>query len=121
MFLLDMTVPTDFGGLFNVVVDAAKGGHWSIFASALVMLLVFLVEKMPFVSDKIKGEKKVWVAACCGVLMAVATTAFTTGDWVKAVFDGLSIGLSATGLFELVKRKINKKPIDANNDGVLDQ
>lgn len=115
------SVPSDNPvALFNALLEAFKGGHWSIFASVLIMGIVYAVEKVPFVSGMLKGRRKVWVAAIAGVLMAVATTAFTTGDWVRAAFDGLAAGLTATGLFELVRRKASGEPIDANNDGVLD-
>lgn len=118
MFLT--AIQDDPMAILTAAQEAAKGGHWSIFVSLVIMGLVYVVTKVPFIDSKLKGGRKIWVAAVAGVLLAVATTAFTTGDWVRAIFDGLSAGLGATGLFELVRRSAAKQPIDANNDGVLD-
>lgn len=101
------------------MMDAFKGGQWSIFASFCVMMLVFLVTKSPLAAA-IKGKHKVWIAAVAGMLMSVAMTVATTGNWANALMQGLNVGLGATGLFELLRRTIAKEAIDANNDGELD-
>jgi hypothetical protein len=119
-FAQDVVAPEGATELVTALVEAFKGGNWHVFASVVVMAIVWVLTKAPFFSDLIKGKGKVWVAAICGMLMAVATTVFTTGDWMAALGNGLSIGLGATGLFELVRRKISKQPIDADGDGVLD-
>ena len=119
--LAQSTDPNDPAGLVGQLVESFKGGNWSVFASIIVLLVVWALTKMPGLSGLIKGKAKVWVAAVCGVLMAVATTVVTTGDWMAAIGSGLSVGLGATGLFELIKRKAAKQPIeDTNNDGVVD-
>lgn len=113
--------PNDPAGLVGQLIEAFKGGNWSVFASVIVLILVWALTKAPGLSSLIKGKAKIWVAAVCGVLFAVATTVATTGDWMAAIGSGLSVGLGATGLFELIKRKAAKQPIeDKNNDGVVD-
>lgn len=113
--------PTEATGIVALLRDSFKGGNWHLFASAVIMALVWLVTKAPGLSGLIKGKAKIWVAAVAGMLSAVAVTAFTTnGDWLLAIGNGFAVGLSATGLFELISRHVAKKPIDSDNDGVLD-
>ncbi len=113
--------PTDATGIVSLLRESFTGGNWHIFASAVIMAIVWLTTKTPVLSGLIKGKAKVWVAAVAGMLSAIAVTAFTTqGDWVLAIGNGFAVGLSATGLFELLNRKVSKKPIDDDNDGVLD-
>lgn len=108
--------------LLPTLISAFKDGQWSIFASAIIMVLVWGVTKAPGLSDLIKGRAKVWVAAVSGMLTATAMTILTDeGDWFVAIGNGFSVGLGATGLFELIRRKINKLPIDADGDGELDE
>lgn len=107
--------------LVTVIISAFKNGHWHIFVSCVIMALVWLATKAPVLSDLIKGKAKVWVAAIAGVLSSIAVTAFTSdGDWLAAIGNGLSAGLGATGLFELIRRKIANQPIDEDGDGALD-
>jgi len=118
-------VPPEGFDLFAAMIEAAKGGDWAIFVSLLLMALVWLVTKAPIVSDFIKGEAKVWTSTIAGTVLAVGTSIFTTApdtvmEWLSAIFSGLMIGLAATGLWELIKRKVEKKPIDADGDGKLD-
>lgn len=108
------------------LIAAAQGGEWSLFASLLIMVLVWLATKAPLIKDWIKGEAKIWTAAVAGMLAAVATSVLV-GDthdvagWISAVLQGLSVGLAAGGLWSLIGRKIAGKPIDADGDGVLDE
>ena len=112
--------PDGIQGIVAALVEAFKGGEWSIFASLIIMALVWGVTKAPFLSDKIKGRAKVWVAAVAGMVSAVAVTVIAGGDWGAAIVQGLTVGLGATGLFELIRRKVSKEDIDADGDGVLD-
>jgi hypothetical protein len=107
--------------IVGALASAFSGGQWHLFASAVILALVWLVTKAPVLSNLIKGKGKVWLAAITGILSAVAVTAFTTnGDWFAAIANGAAVGFSATGLFELLNRKASNKPIDADNDGILD-
>lgn len=122
MFLLDTAAsPEAANEIVQLLISAFKGGEWGIFASAIIMAVVWLATKAPGLSGLIKGKAKVWVAAVAGMLTAFAVTVITTdGDWGAAIASGLSVGLGATGLFELVRRKVSKEAIDADGDGQLD-
>jgi hypothetical protein len=111
--------------LVKTIVEAAKGGKWGLFASLVIMLLVWGATKTPLLKKWLKGPTKIWVAAVAGVLSAFATNVFVGAqagqiDWFAAVSSGLSVGLAAGGLWSLVGRKILKQPIDADGDGELD-
>jgi hypothetical protein len=100
--------PEDLGALIPAVVAAAKGGEWSVFAALVIMILVFLATKIPFVDNLLPKGAKPWVATIAGVLAAVAGTAFTTGDWMQAILGGLVTGAAASGLWELVGKHFMK-------------
>lgn len=120
MFLFQAAVPEGLD-LVPAIIEAAQGGKWSLLVSLSIMALVWLLTKAPLIKDLIKGEAKVWVAAVCGVVGAVAVHAFLSdGDWLQAIIGGLGNGLAATGLWELIRRKVEGKPVDANGDGQLD-
>lgn len=103
----------DFGELLNMMIAAAKGGEWSLFVAALIMVLVFLATKIKFIDNLLPAKAKPWVAAVAGVLGAVATVAMTTGDWLQAVLSGLVTGAAASGLWELIGKRILKKDAPA--------
>jgi uncharacterized membrane protein len=103
----------DFGELVNMMISAAKGGEWSLFVAALIMVLVFLATKIKFIDNLLPAAAKPWVAAVAGVLGAVATVAMTTGDWLQAVLSGLVTGAAASGLWELIGKRILKKDAPA--------
>lgn len=107
----------DFGELLNMLIEAAKGGEWSIFVAALIMVLVFLATKIKFIDNLLPAKAKPWVAAVAGVLGAVATVAMTTGDWLQAVLSGLVTGAAASGLWELIGKRILKKDAPATDEG----
>lgn len=96
-------------GFIEMMINAAKGGEWSIFVAALIMVLVFLATKIQFIDNILPKEAKPWVAAVAGVLAAVATTVITTGDWLTAILSGLVTGAAATGLWELIGKRFLKK------------
>jgi len=107
----------DFGELLNMMITAAKGGEWSLFVAALIMVLVFLATKIKFIDNLLPASAKPWVAAVAGVLGAVATVAMTTGDWLQAVLSGLVTGAAASGLWELIGKRFLKKDAPATDEG----
>jgi hypothetical protein len=110
MFLLLLQIdPNSLGDLVPALVEAVKGGNWSLVVSVALMLVVFALTKIPFVRDWLPKAAKPWVVAISGVVLAVATTAATTGDWWAAAFNGLVMGTAATGLWELVGKRLFEK------------
>jgi len=97
--------PNDLGELINVAITAAKGGDWSLLISVVLMFLVYLATKVSFIKNWLPKAARPWVVAISGVVLAIAVTASTTGDWLSAAFNGLVTGAAATGLWELVGKK----------------
>lgn len=108
--------------IFSKLMEAFNGGDWALFASLCVVAVVWLLthEKSPLTAA-IKGPARVWVAAVCGVVGAIAVAVSMGTPWPAAIMNGLAVGTSATGVFELIKRTVAKKPIDADKDGKLDE
>lgn len=99
----------DLNELINLMISSAQGGEWSIFVAALIMVLVFLLTKIKFIDNLMPKAAKPWVAAVAGVLAAVATSVIATGDWLQAILSGLVTGAAATGLWELIGKRVLKK------------
>ena len=70
------------------------------------MVLVFLLTKVKFIDNLLPAKAKPWIAAVAGILAAVATTVITTGNWLTAVLAGLTTGAAATGLWELIGKRV---------------
>jgi len=96
-----------------MMIAAAKGGEWSLFVAALIMVLVFLLTKVKFIDNLLPSASKPWIAAVAGILAAVATTVITTGNWLTAVLAGFTTGAAASGLWELIGKRILKKKTPA--------
>jgi uncharacterized membrane protein len=103
----------DISEFVQMMITAAKGGEWSLFVAALIMVLVFLTTKVKFIDNLIPNKAKPWIAAVAGILAAVATTVITTGNWLTAVLAGLTTGAAATGLWELIGKRFLKKDAPA--------
>lgn len=96
----------DVSEFVQMMITAAKGGEWSLFVAALIMVLVFLMTKVKFIGDLLPSAAKPWVAAVAGMLTAVATTVITTGNWLTAALAGFTTGAAAAGLWSLIGKKI---------------
>jgi uncharacterized membrane protein len=100
----------DVSAFVEMMITAAKGGEWSLFVAALIMVLVFLATKVKFIDNLLPAAAKPWVAAVAGMLTAVATTVITTGNWLTAALAGFTTGAAAAGLWSLIGKKIlNRK------------
>lgn len=103
----------DISEFVQMMITAAKGGEWSLFVAALIMVLVFLATKVKFIDNLLPTAAKPWVAAVAGILAAVATTVITTGNWLNAILAGFTVGAAASGLWELIGKRILKKKTPA--------
>lgn len=101
--------PEELGDLISQLIAAAQGGQWSVFVALLIMVLVFLATKIEFIDNLIPNNAKPWVATVAGVLAAIASAAFTSGNWLQAILGGLVTGAAASGLWELIGKKVFKK------------
>lgn len=101
--------PDDLGALVDGLVEAVKGSEWSVVVSLALMIAIFLLTKVPVVRDWLPAKARPWVAAIAGVVLAVVTTALTTGDWLTAALNGLTTGAAASGLWSLIGKRLLQK------------
>jgi hypothetical protein len=84
------------------LVDAAKGGQWSLFAALLIMLLVYLMKRFAL-KDKLPAKAVPWVASLMSMGGYVAAALMVEGAAVMdAVLGGLATGAAAVGLWEML-------------------
>lgn len=93
----------------SFLIEAAKNGYWGIFAGLLIMLLIFVLDKLVDIKKRV-GEKAVpWVAASLGVVGAIAAELSTGVFWGQALLHGFTAGATAVGLWEMIfKQLLNK-------------
>lgn len=98
--------PDSLGDLVPALVAAVQGGQWSLVVSLALMVLVFLATKIPFIKEWLPRAALPWVSAVSAVVMSVAVTAMTSGDWLAAVLNGLVTGAAASGFWSLVGKRV---------------
>lgn len=97
--------PEDIGDALedvNLLIEAAKNGWWGLFAGLLIMLLIFIADKLIGIKEKIGEAAVPWVAAVLGILGAIGAQLTTGVHWGLAILQGVTAGVSAVGLWEMV-------------------
>jgi hypothetical protein len=84
------------------LVNAAKGGQWSLVVAFVIMLLVYVVKRFGL-KDKLPSKAVPWVAAGTSMAGYVAAALMVDGAGIlDAVLGGLATGAAAVGLWEMV-------------------
>ncbi len=98
----------------GILIEAANSGNWPLFAGVLVMLLVFLLDKLVKLKKRVPKSALPWVAAVLGVTTTMGA-ALTTGIPIgQALIQGFTAGATAVGLWELIfKHWLKKKKAKA--------
>lgn len=92
--------------LLPTIVKAFAEGKYALGAAAVLMLLVFAVRT--FLWKSVPKKYVPLVTAGLAAASAVAGALWVGVDPVKAVLDGLTVGISAVGLWELAKPLLKK-------------
>lgn len=93
----------------NILIEAAKGGHWSLFVGILLTLLVWLLDKFIGIRNRVGSKAMPWVAVGLGIMGTVGV-GLTSGLGIAEVLvQGFITGSSAVGLWELVFQHALKK------------
>lgn len=108
-----MKQPEDVGEAMKdvgVLIQAAKDGNWPLFAGIIVMLIVFVLDKLVGLKEKVGKKAMPWVAAVLGIVgtMGVSLTDASM-TWWWALIQGLLAGATAVGLWELLGKHFAKK------------
>lgn len=91
-----------------VIVKAFQDKNWAVVVGGILMLLIFLLNKMGVMAMlKLEGWKVAAFSVGLGVVSQVGVELFlSSGDWVMALAMGISNGLVATGFWELIKSPV---------------
>ena len=102
------------GAMIGQLLNAAKSGHWLMFAGLMLLILMWAFNKMGLASRI--GRKYVpWVTLGVGAIGAIAVALATGGGLLDALKLGLLEGGVAIALWELVFKRFTK----AKTDGTL--
>jgi len=103
--------PKDMGEAMEdvgLMIEAAKNGNWVLFAGILILLLIYLLDKVVNIKQWIPKKAIPWVAAGFGIVVSIAMQLTTGIPWGQALLQGLCAGLVATGFWELVFQHVLK-------------
>jgi hypothetical protein len=94
----------------GLLIEAARNGNWVFFVGLLIMLLIFVLDKLVNLKKHIPAKAVPWVAAALGIVGSMATQLTTGIPWGQALLQGLTAGITAVGLWELIfKHVLDKK------------
>jgi len=102
----DLTEALETGG---AMIEAAKNGNWVLFSGLLIMLLIFILDKVVKLKEKVSAAAVPWVAAALGIASSIAVQLVSGIPWGQALFQGFTAGATAVGLWELLGKVIFKK------------
>lgn len=106
------TVPTtdaDAGVVVGQMMDAAKNGHWTVSGGLLLLLLMWLFNRMGLAA-KVGSKAVPWITLATGAVLATAVGLIHGVAVLDAVKLGVMEGLVAVGLWEAVFKHIKFKP-----------
>lgn len=93
----------------GLLVEAAKNGNWVLFSGLLIMLLIFLLDKIVNLKARIPAKAVPWVAAVLGIVGSIAAQLTTGIPWGQALLQGFTAGVAAVGLWELIFKAVLAK------------
>jgi len=104
---------SEASALFIKLLDAAQNGHWTVFGGILILLLVFIFNRMGLAS--LVGTRFVpWVSLGVGALAGVALSlAGGVAIW-DSILAGLLNGGMAITLWELIFKNITSHRSDGS-------
>jgi len=95
--------------MVNVLIDASQKGHWSLVLGAFLSLLVWFLNRLIGIKDKVGKKALPWVVAGLGVAASIAFTLLTGAPLGAGLVQGFLTGAAAVGLWELVLKHVLKK------------
>lgn len=96
-------------GVTRQLLDAARGGKWGAVAAFAIMLLVFVVNKVPAIKLKLGSKATPWLAAGTGIASYIAAALLVDNTTIiDAISGGFMTGAGAVGLWELLFKHLLK-------------
>lgn len=99
----------------GLLVEAAKNGNWVLFAGILILLLIFLLDKVVKLKERVPSKAIPWVAAALGIVASIGAQLTTSIPWGQALVQGLLSGAVAVGLWELVFQHLKTKATESDS------
>jgi len=94
----------------DFLVEAAKGGKWSLFLGVLLTLLVWVLNRFVKLKERVGTKALPWVAAALGILATVGVSLSSGLPLGEGLVQGFMTGATSVGLWELVfKHALAKK------------
>lgn len=88
--------------------DAVQASDYAMIGALALMLVVFVVRK--YLWKSIPKEHIPLVTVTLAVLGEIAMALYAGVEWTQAIASGVSIGLAAIGGWEVLGKKLLKKP-----------
>jgi len=93
----------------GVLIEAARNGNWVFFSGLLIMLIIWILDKVVDLKKRIPAGAVPWVAATFGIIASIAAQLTTGIPWGQALLQGFTGGVTAVGLWELIFKHVSKK------------
>lgn len=93
----------------GALVKAARNGNWIFFTGLLIMLLIFVLNKFVKLKERLPANAVPWVSAALGIVGSIAIQLTTGIPWGQALLQGLTAGVAAVGLWEMLFKHFLKK------------
>jgi len=92
----------------SFLIRAAKSGQWSLFAGFLILVLIWVSNKMGL-REKVGKKALPWISVGLGVLASIGVMLATGIPVDEAIIAGILAGLAATGGWELIMKHLFKE------------
>lgn len=111
-------------GLITTILQAVKDKNWTLLVSAVIMLLIFLANRLWFktLDAAQKAKYLPWMAVGVAALLQFAALLKSSGSWGEALNGAFVTGAVAAGLWSLIgkylfDRFLPKPNAEASKDG----
>lgn len=105
----EITSDEDASSMVKQLLAAAQGGKWNAVIAIVIMLLVFLVNRVPAIKAKVGAKGTPWLAAGTGILSYIAASLMVDGTSLfDAISGGFMVGAGAVGFWEMLFKHLLK-------------
>ena len=96
----------ELDGLIGGLAEAYQSQNWTLLFATALMILIVVVRKLGIIDKFVPVNAVPWVSLGIGVLWALGSALVAGQAWVAAIVEGLTVGLSATGLWEALGKTL---------------
>jgi hypothetical protein len=96
----------ELDGLIDGIADAYQSKDWTLVFAFALMIIIVVVRKLGILDKFVPVKALPWVSLGIGVLWAVGSALVAGQAWVSAIIQVMTVGLSATGLWEALGKSV---------------